>query len=284
VEDVQDQLTKELYGDDNATEDTTEQLDTTTDASVENGASENEGGDVSSTFSLGDKQYTREELETLVKLGEIGRDAEERYNTKLDRVWPEYSRISNENKELLEKVKNYEATKQDTPQFPESEEQAIREAKEAAKRLGILTKEDIEDLGLVSKQALEQEFRNLLNKEKITDTLVNTADTLEREIDGNDGRPKFDKQGVLQYMVDNGINVDPSASSSEYRKKMETAYKLMNEERLDAWKEEQLTKGKKPGLITQSASNTGNKQPVKTKPTRDNLAELVAQELYGGSE
>ena len=261
MEDVQEQLTKELYGGDD-TQPTTEP-DTTSDSGDDAGADGNDG----STFSLGDKQYTKEELETLVRLGEIGREAEERYNTKLDRVWPEYSRINNENKELQEKIKSYENTQPNQTQLPESEEQAIREAKEAARKLGLLTKEDIEQYGIVTGDS----FRTAYQRERAAERLLDTATGLEKTYNGQDGRPAFKAEDMLRYMLDNNIQ-DP-----------ELAYKIRYEKEIDSWKEQQLAKGKKPGLITERTSNMGTKEPRQVKITRDNLDQMIAEQLYGSN-
>ena len=37
---------------------------------------------------VGEKEYTQDELSKLVGLGEIGAEAEEKFNVKLDKVWP----------------------------------------------------------------------------------------------------------------------------------------------------------------------------------------------------
>ena len=37
------------------------------------------------------EQFTKEELSKLIGLGKIGKDAEDKYHTKIDKVWPEYT-------------------------------------------------------------------------------------------------------------------------------------------------------------------------------------------------
>ena len=41
---------------------------------------------------IGEQEYTQEELDRYVKLGKLAQEAEDKYNTKLDRVWPEYTK------------------------------------------------------------------------------------------------------------------------------------------------------------------------------------------------
>ena len=50
---------------------------------------------------LGEEEYTKEELDRFVKLGKIGVEAEEKFDTKIDKVWPEFTKTRQELKELL---------------------------------------------------------------------------------------------------------------------------------------------------------------------------------------
>jgi len=47
---------------------------------------------VEEKITLGENEYSQDELKELVNLGKIGKEAEEKYNTSIDKVWPEYSR------------------------------------------------------------------------------------------------------------------------------------------------------------------------------------------------
>src|SRR5258708_40356501 len=49
---------------------------------------------------LGDKAYTQEELQSLVGLGEQARDLEGKWNTKIDRLMPEYTKTRQEMADL----------------------------------------------------------------------------------------------------------------------------------------------------------------------------------------
>ena len=53
----------------------------------------------------------------------------------------------------------------------------------------------------------------------------------------------------------------------------------MHEDALDSWKEQQLGKTKKPGLVTETSSSAGSKRPAEVKVTRDNLNQLVSEAL-----
>jgi hypothetical protein len=263
VEDVQEQLTKELYGDNSESTGEQDTGDTAPDGGNDTGTDVGMGD----TFSLGDKQYTKEELETLVRLGEIGREAEERYNTKLDRVWPEYSRINNENKELLEKIKTYETTQPNQANISEISDADKEQARKAAKELGILTRDELENLGVITGES----FRTAYQRERAAERLLETATGLEKTYNGQDGRPAFKAEDMLRYMLDSNIQ-DP-----------ELAYKIRYEKELDSWKEQQLAKGRKPGLVTEQTSSMGAKTPKQVKITRDNLDQMIAEQLYGSN-
>src|SRR5258707_5967074 len=56
-------------------------------------------------INLGGEEYTQEELTKLVGLGKIGLEAEQKYKTRLDRVWPEFQQVINEKKVLEDKVR-----------------------------------------------------------------------------------------------------------------------------------------------------------------------------------
>lgn len=246
--DIEEQLSKSLYPDGDQVETIVD--NTTTIAPTE------------TKIKVGEKEYTQEELASLVSLGEMGREVETKYNTKLDRVYPEFTKKS---QALAEAEKQLNEFKNNQPKInvPENEDQAIREAKEAAKRLGIVTVEEFEDL-------LGRSYKKFYEQERAAEKLLDTASTLEKEIDGADGRPKFDKLQILEFMRDNGVQ------------DMMTAYKIINESKLDAWKESQLNKVRKPGATTSTVSTAGaSKQPEQVRVTRDNFDQLLAEALEG---
>jgi hypothetical protein len=208
-----------------------------------------------SKIKVGEEEYTQEELSRLVGLGKIGLEAEEKFNTKIDKVWPEYTKSQNEIKRLKQLEEEYETIRQNKSAEPEDVEKAYQEAREAARKLGLITVDD---------------FRDLYYKEEAAKDLVSRGRELEKTFDGSDGRPKFDVEDMFNYMAQNHIQ-DP-----------ELAYKIRFESELDSWKETQLAKGKKPGLTTNTQSAAGTKAPPNVKPNRDNLDELIREQLYGG--
>lgn len=225
-----------------------------------------------SKIKVGEEEFSSEELSELVRIGKLGREVETKQNIKLENVYPEFTRKSQKLKEYEAKINQFESqntatSPQGSSSIPASEEQAIQEAKEAARKLGILTKEDLADLGFVSKQ----DFRSFYDQERAAEKLLENASKFEKEIDGTDGRPPFKTRDVLEFMDNNGVT------------NLETAYKLMHEKELDAWKESELSKSKRPGLTTQEKT-TPAKAPAQVKATKDNLGALIEEELFGGKQ
>lgn len=213
-------------------------------------------------IKLGETEYTQAELNEMVGFAKTVREQEAKYNTKFDKVWPEYSRSQTELKRLQTELEEARKTKVEIPQ---DEQVQIEEAKKAAKKLGILTKDDLAELGILTRQDFEQNYK----VQRATERLLEDADKLEKEINGGDGRPAFKKADILQYMNDTGIQ------------NMEVAYKIKYENELDAWKEGKLAGAKKGGMNTMESGPTVNKGPKDVKITKDNLNALVAEAMAG---
>lgn len=212
------------------------------------------------TIKVGDKEYSPEDLQGLVQLGEIGREAEEKYNTKLDRVWQDYGKTKNELKTLQDEYEGFKSTAQQP--INTNDEDSVRQAKEAAKKLGLVTNDDFDNY-------LNKSFRAKFQEEMAARDLIQAATGLEKKYDGSDGRPKFEKADILDYMQDTGIN-DP-----------EKAYKLRYESQLDKWKETQLEKSRKTGFYTEEGTGATTKQPKEVRVTGDNISRLMAEALNG---
>lgn len=218
-------------------------------------------------IKLGDKEYSQEELDALVGLGQKAREYEKRYNTDFEKAWSAYGRTTQENAELKRQLEQAEIEKS-KPRLPEDQEEQARLAREAAKKIGLLTRDDLAELGIVT----EKDFSNYYKKTREAEQILNGVLALEKEYNGTDGRPRFVATDMLEYMRDTGIQ-DPKA-----------AYKIRYEEALDTWRQTQMDKVKKPGLVTETGSTAGSKQPPKVKVTSDNLSQLLAEQLYKNQE
>lgn len=212
------------------------------------------------TIKVGDNEYAQEDLESLITMGKLGREVEEKQNTSLDKVYSAYSKTTNELKALRDE---YEGFKNAAPAPINTEdEDSVRQAKEAAKKLGLVTNDDFESY-------LDKSFRSKYQQERAAERLLESASSLENKYNGQDGRPKFSTDSILEYMRDTGIN-DP-----------EKAYKLQYENELDKWKEGQLEKSKKTGFYTEEGTGATTKTPKDIKVTGDNISRLMAEALQG---
>lgn len=214
---------------------------------------------IPTTVKIGEKEYTQEQLTHLVGLGELGDEMETKWNTKIDSLFPAYSKSQNELKELKEKLE----TPAKVPDLSTLPQDQVGEVKNLLKSFGFVTKEDAEEISLSQSK-----------RQRDTEKLLEEVDGFEKEIDGSDGRPAFKKVPVLEYMRDEGV------------KNPMTAYKLMNEESLNAWTEKTLLSSKKPGMVTtETAGGTGTRTPDEVKPTKANLDQLLKEylETHGGN-
>lgn len=205
-----------------------------------------------STFKVGEEEYSQEDLESLVGLGKMAREAEEKYNTPMDRVYPEYTKSRQELKELKSQIETQVQTGDMSP------DQA-REALKAAEGIGLVTKDNIGNL-------IGDHVRQIYAEQRAADNLLDNTDKLASEIDGSDGRPKFDQKAILEYMRDTGIT-DPTK-----------AYKIKYEREIDTWKEQQL-KGSGSRVQTLDSSTAGSKSPAPVAITNDNIDELMREAL-----
>ncbi len=144
-------------------------------------------------ISVGDKEYTQDELQELVTLGSLGKDAETKFNTKLDKVYPEYTRTTQRVKELEDQLKGYEdqqlQQRQQTGQL--TPEDQIAQALQEAQRIGIVTNTSARDI-----IREELDARDLLNE--VNDIVSDAA-----EIGIN-----TDPREILQHMADDDFK-DP---------------------------------------------------------------------------
>ena len=207
---------------------------------------------------IGDDEYDPDDLKGLVELGKLGREVEEKYNTKLDRVYPEFTKKS---QSLKEKEEELAALREEMSSLrPKSEEGELppEERKKIYEKEGILT---------------QDQFDSLYQQRRAGERLLDTCHDLEKEFDGKDGRPPFKTQDMLDYMKENSLGgVSP-----------EVAYKLKFEKEIDQWKTDQLRKSKPDGLFTEKASTAGSKREPEFKvPKNEDELHSALSDVLGG--
>ena len=222
------------------------------------------------SFTFGEKQYSQEEVEKLVSLGQVAEEMESKWNRKIDDLYPEFTRrsqtlveIEEQNKLLQEQLdaiststaQNKLANNEDL-----SPEERTRLIREEAKKAGLVTQDDFDDYYM---QRREREVQ-----EDIARSLVDKAeDFLDSQ--AKDGKPKATIDQLIGYMQENGIGYDGS------RPTYETAYKLMYEKELDDIKSRQLSSLRPSGMYTTESSTAGGKIPEQRAINSSNLSAVL---------
>jgi hypothetical protein len=206
-------------------------------------------------IKIGDEEFDPEELKGIVDKGRFAKEVEEKYNTKIDKVWPEYTKATQELKTLREEKAQWESKRQEeienAPSETLTEDELAQQARMQAKKLGLITVDDIDSY-------VTQKITSIQQATEILDD----CRKLEGEYSGEDGRPKFDTEEVLNHMKETGIRSPVKAYKDKY------------EDQLDKWKESQLLGAKKKSIYTEDGLG-GNHEPSDVKLTRDNLEEAL---------
>jgi hypothetical protein len=214
--------------------------------------------EVSDKIKLGDVEYTQDELNDLVGLGKIAREAEEKYNIKVEGMWPKFQQTINENVKFREQIE--ESSK------AHEQEQIIKKANEGAELSEEeqlkLAADKLRSMGFYTGEDVAKEFANLMaGRELLSD--VNKLINEQSEA----GNPKTSAEDLLAYMQENGI------------KNPQSAYKLKFEAELDAIRERKLGESKKDDFPTEGGSAAGMKEPTKNPITRANLTDALSDVL-----
>ena len=217
------------------------------------------------------QEYTPEDATQFIEYGKKYKELESKLNTSLDKVYPEYTRTSQRNKELEEQLAEEKRQREDLekkynqPAIPE-DKLAIRKS---AREAGLVDQDLLKEEGYVKKSDLDEYFNQKQNQQKLVDNIFEKAKGLEAKIDGSDGRVPFDTDAVLAY------------ASAYNIADLDEAYNKMNAKGNAKWQEAQIAKESRPGLTT--LSKGGKKEPERVKVTDDNFKQLW-EEQYGAEE
>jgi len=228
----------------------------------------------SQVITINGEEVELSQVEELYTVGKTTRDLETKYNTSLDKVWPAYGQsreqiksLSQERDAALAELQSFRSKSQEG----NATAQDFKDAKEAAKSL---SPEDLEKAGFIKKDQLDSYFEEKYNSKRQQDQAVESvlqkAGDLEKEIDGSDGRPKFNKRAVIAYASAYGFN------------DLGEAYEDMHKDAIESWKEEQVARQTKKGLNTMKSG--GAKEPNQPKVNRDNLGSTLGEALFGNNE
>jgi hypothetical protein len=210
-------------------------------------------------IKIGEAEYEPKELESFIEKGKKVDEYTKKYNTDFDKAWSSYGKTTQENKALreeLEQVKAQQTQRQQVQSSGELTDEQIQQAREQARRLGIMTQGDMD---------------NWYQSRRAAEKLLEECGNCQEEVNGEDGRPKFVTEDILKHMEETGI------------KNPMKAYKDKYEKELDTWKSSELNKERGSSLPTLSTS--ANKQPARVVVTKDNIGELIREQLnVGGHE
>ncbi len=205
---------------------------------------------------LGDKAYTQEELQSLVGLGESARDLETKWNTKIDRLMPEYTKTRQQLSEY-EKERETRASQEIAQKQQQGQQLSQEELKaEAARQLKqLLTEPELQ--GVLRDSYVQQRGAEKL----IEDTEYVLGDYKEQ---GFEAAGNVTVDDVLNHMANTGI------------RNPEKAMKDMLETEYDSWKQSQVNGLRPAGFVTSDGSSAGSKVPP-SGPTPRNKTELAQQ-------
>ena len=201
---------------------------------------------------IGEKEYEQAELNRLVGLGEMASEVEAKWNTKYDKVYPEYTKATQALKEREAELTELRA-KLDTKAEPAKAEWNDETKAQAKKAL-----QEIFGDELLPKKEAEQ-FYTVREQAK---TLISESESVLADAK-KDGKPTAAIEDLLKHMEETGI------------KSPQKAYKDMFETELDQWKEEKLKSLKPSSFHTTTASTAGGKEPASVPVTRENLRSLL---------
>jgi len=204
---------------------------------------------------VGDKEYSQDDLNNLVGLGEKAREIEKNHGG-FDKFVTEYGQTKNKVGQYEKELTELRVQVAKGVTFEELTPEQKQVAKQQIKSLygdDIMTRQDY----LVQRQV-----------EKITEE----CEQYEAEIDGSDGRPKFDRNEVLEHM-----------KNPDVPKNILKAYKDLHEVKLDEWRSKQVTAAKPKGFYTETGAS-GSKEPKEVKVTNDNVDKLFYEAVHSAAQ
>lgn len=224
-------------------------------------------------ITINGQEYDESEASDLIDYGRKTKDLETKYNTKFDSVWPEYGKSREEIKRIQTEL---EDAKAQLTEFQTKKEEGIetpadvKAAQEAARKIGIPLKEDLDKAGYIKQADLDVYFDKRKANEQAVNAVLAEADKLEKDITGTDGRPKFNKRAVMAYASAYGFS------------DMQAAYEDMNKDQIDAWREATIAREK--GKSIKTLGHGGVKEPARARVDDSNFQAILHEALAGGGE
>ena len=242
-----------------ATEEITKELNLETSSSKDDKAAEKKAeAKPTDKVKIGDKEYALDEVTKLVEKGKLAETIEKDQNLDLKELYPDYTRKS----QLLknqDKLREYlteqfgESTKEVDTKSDAAKVEITDEVKaeiEKARKIGFLTKEDVDAI-------VEKAVKAATIQSKAEIRLEDRLTELSDKYTGTEESPlpniKFDKNKVLEYIIENfqGAKKVPDP---------EDIFKLMNLTEISKIAGSKVKSTTKPPT-TEKAGSTGARVP-----------------------
>lgn len=145
-----------------------------------------------------------------------------------------FEAVNSELKEIKAKLKEQESTRTTATEAPAADPKVVQQQEQI--------KQVLKQMGFVSQEDIAQEKRNQAVDAQLS--------SLEKELDGSDGRPKFDRKAVIDFVLS-------EREKGRYISDPKDAYKMMHEADLINWHVQQAVKNGQ-GIRTESSNGSGN--------------------------
>jgi hypothetical protein len=186
------------------------------------------------------EEKTTSSPETVVTL--LGRQYDLSKPDQVQELAKDYDRLGRQYSPLVQQVQGLQARLNQLQSNQTPQQQVTAQNITDPETLNYLRQ-----LGFITKEEFNQALQQKEEENRLEDYLT----TLETEYDGSDGKPKFNRQEVLQFCVNTGI-ADPEAG-----------YKLLYEKELNEWNLKNVSKGPTPPPVTKGTSGANIPKPKK---------------------
>lgn len=211
-----------------------------------------------SKLRIGEDEFDPQEAQELIKLGRIGKEAQDKYNTDLTKVYPAFTKVTQELAELRKTQEQAQIDQKVAAGQELSPEEQERQVRDTLRKYGVVFQEE-----------LDQRVDGRVGEREATKQLLTNVETVVA-----DARDKYgintDARQLLTFMQGRDGDLTP-----------DEAFKQLFEPQIKQWEEDQLKRSRPQGLVTDGSSTAGSKQPAQERPTRQNLQDLVLAELGG---
>lgn len=222
---------------------------------------ENGSQEESEKITIGEAEFTQEELEELVGKAKKISEFEEKQGQTWDEVAKSWGQRGERIGEYKKKLEEYEKLieNQSKPQEVVDEEKVKAQVIAEAQKFGLVTREELD-------KQLSESYQRLRSGEKTLAKVKRVIKTAKRS-----GYPAISEEDLLEYMRDPNNPADP-----------ENAYKLKFMKEIREVDEGKLNSIKKRGIMTESKSTAGSKEFTPPKITKENLNQLIRDKLAEG--